>query len=267
MVAVVACDLVIDIGNFRIKGALFRGDELSSGFVLPAFPFLKEKFVAHIKDTPVQNALISSVNNQVEMHVKNALTDAHISYRFLDYTKITLQLDVDNPGSLGHDRIANAYGALFRFPLNDCIVVDIGSAITCDLISKEGHYLGGMIYPGPDLCAQALTKHTDKLPLVTPIKPPSPLGKTIETCIQSGIYYGQLGAIERLIAEHTSMTASPSSVKVIATGGATHIEDTKTCAAKVTFVQDLKELVDFIDPNLALVGLHEILKELIKNRR
>lgn len=260
-------DLVIDIGNVRIKGALFDGNTLVYNFAFPAFPFSKDSLTMHIKEKPVQNAFISSVNNQLEMHVKTSLTEANISCTFLNYEDLHIKLEVDKPEELGPDRIANAYGALFRFPLNDCIIVDIGFAITCDLVAKDGRYLGGMIYPGSELCAKALTKHTDKLPLVAPIKPASALGTTTETHIQSGIYYGQLGAIERLIAELASHAESPSSVKIIATGGATHIEDPCICSAKVTFVEDLKELVDFIDPNLTLVGLHEILKEQLSKKR
>jgi pantothenate kinase type III len=123
-----------------------------------------------------------------------------------------------------------------------------------------------MIYPGAELCAKALTGHTDKLPLVVPLKPPSPLGTDMQTHIQSGLYYGQLGAIECLIAELAAMTESPSSVKVIATGGGTLVEDAYMPDLKTAFVADLKEIVDCIDPHLTLFGLHEILKEQLKKR-
>jgi type III pantothenate kinase len=263
----VSYDLVIDIGNVRIKGALFEEDKLVYYFALPSFPFSKEKFSAHLSGKPIAQAFISSVNSQLEMHVKTALGEAGIPCTFLYYADLQLKLEVEKPEELGHDHIANAYGALARYPLNDCIIVDIGSAITCDLVAKEGRYLGGMIYPGPELCAHALTGQTDKLPLVVPVKPPSVLGTTSETHIQSGIYYGQLGAIERLIAELRRSTNSPSNVKILATGGATYIEDPITGAAKVIFVDDLKELVDCIDPHLTLVGLHEIQKEQLSKKR
>jgi type III pantothenate kinase len=259
-------DLVIDIGNVRIKGGLFEGGELIYNFAFAAFPFSKDTLTSHIRGKPIQKAFISSVNNQLEMHVKTSLSEANIPCDFLNYADLQLKLEVEKPEELGHDRIANAYGALSRFPFNNCIIVDIGTAITCDLVSKDGRYLGGMLYPGPELCAKALTGHTDKLPLVAPIKPSAVLGNTNEAHIQSGIYYGQLGALERIIAEIAGTTESPSSIKIIATGGATHIEDPLISAAKANFVEDLKELVDLIDPNLTLVGLHEILKEQLKRR-
>src|ERR1700678_564973 len=83
---------------------------------------------------------------------------------------------------------ASAPGALARFPTNDCIIVDVGTAITLDFVAKEAPYLGGMIYPGADLCAKALAEYTDKLPLISPQKPESALAKTTETHLQSGIY-------------------------------------------------------------------------------
>lgn len=263
-----ALDLVIDIGNVRIKGGLFEDVNLVYSFAFAAFPFSKEKFTSHIAGKSIQMALISSVNNQLEMHIKTALEEAQIPYEFLNYADLQIKLEVEKPEELGHDRIANAYGALARFPINDCIIVDIGSVVTCDLVTKDGRYLGGMIYPGPEMCAKALTGHTDKLPHVIPIKPPSPLGATTDRHIQSGIYYGHLGAIERLIAELSTATESASSVKIIATGGATHPEDSHMDpATKMAFVEDLKEIVDSIDPHLTLVGLHEILKEQFSKKR
>jgi type III pantothenate kinase len=257
-------DLVLDIGNSLIKGGLFEGKNLVDTFSLPAHPLPKEELVHHLSGKPIQNVFISSVNSKAEEGVKTSLEQQKIQYSFLNHTQVGLVLDVDEPEQLGHDRIANAYGALARFPLNDCIVIDIGTAVTADFIEKEGRYLGGMIYPGASLCAKALADYTDKLPLVAFKKPPSPLAKTTETHLQAGIYYGLLGAIERFIAELRLSALSPSSVKVIATGGIARIDNTTTSTDKVEFLDDLKELVDLIDPHLTLVGLHEILTELTK---
>src|SRR5690242_14756291 len=138
-------DLVIDIGNVRIKGGLFENGKLAYNFTFAAFPYSKDKFTSHIAGKVIQMAFISSVNSQLEMHIKTALSEASIPYEFLDYAELQLKLEIEKPEELGHNRIANAYGALASFPLNDCIIVDIGSAITCDLVTKDGRYLGGMI--------------------------------------------------------------------------------------------------------------------------
>ncbi|MBS0620044.1 MAG: type III pantothenate kinase [Verrucomicrobia bacterium] len=235
-------DLVIDIGNTRIKGGVFEEKKLIQVFNGLEFP----------KDPPIQRALISSVNRAKEGEVKKFLEDLKIPFHTVDPGKLRLVLDVDEPEALGHDRIANAYGALTRFPIYDCIVVDIGTAITVDFVAKEGRYLGGMIYPGSELCAKALSEYTDQLPLVTVKKTDAPLEKTTVSQIQAGIYWGELGAIEGLIDALRMTAISPSSVKVIATGGG------------AALFEELSELVDLIDPHLTLTGLSEILDELTK---
>lgn len=260
-------DLVLDIGNTRIKGGIFEEKKLMEFFAFNTQPLNANALASFFEGKPIKNVLVSSVNTKAEEGIKSYLMQQNIGYTFLDYTHLNLVLDVDEPQALGHDRIANAYGALARFPLNDCIVVDIGTAITVDFIVKEGRYLGGMIYSGAGLCAKALADYTDKLPLVALKKPNSALAKTTETHLQAGIYYGQLGAIERMVDELRLSAISPSSVKVIATGGATQIDDTHVCFDKVALVEDLKDLVDDIDPHLTLVGLREILDETLSKKK
>lgn len=255
-------NLVLDIGNSLIKGGLFDQGKLVETFFLASHPMPKEELLRHLSGKTIEKALISSVNSKAEEALIAYLDEQKINTLFLEHSKLKLILEVDEPEALGHDRIAGAYGALVLFPLNDCIVVDIGTAITADLIAKEGRYLGGMIYPGANLCAKALADYTDKLPLVAFKKPPSPLAKTTETHLQGGIYYGQLGAIERLIDELRATSLAPSSIKVIATGGAARIDPKNPDVEKEKFIDDLKELVDAIHPHLTLVGLHEILTEL-----
>jgi type III pantothenate kinase len=246
-------NLVLDVGNSQIKGGFFDEGKLVEAFSLSSHPLPKEELLKALSGKTIEKALVACVNAKPEELLMATLSELKIAPLFLDYAKLKLVLDVDEPEAVGQDRIAGAYGALMLFPLSDCIVVDIGTAITVDLVAKEGRYLGGMIYLGAHLCAKALAEYTDKLPLVAVKKIPSPLAKTTETHLQAGIYYGQLGAIERLIDELRATAPSPSSVKIIATGGATREE---------AFASDLKELVDIIHPHLTLVGLHEILTEL-----
>jgi type III pantothenate kinase len=129
-------------------------------------------------------------------------------------------------------------------------------------VTKDGKYLGGAIYPGFAISAKGLSGYTQLLPEVHIEKPESAVAKTTMTHIQSGIYWGLLGAIERLVFEMKSINPSPSSVQVVATGGCTQQDRTPT-----NFLDDLGELVDCIDPQLTLVGLHEILKEHIKKEK
>lgn len=246
-------DLILDIGNFRIKGASFQEDEITSFFVIPPESKQLEKV---LEGKTFDRCLVSSVNAPAMDAVKQVLTAKNLPFEMLDYSTIKIDLDVDEPESVGHDRIANVYGALFRFPQNDCIVVDIGTAVTFDYVGATGSFSGGAIYPGIDIGAKALAEYTDKLPEVKIAIPETAIAKTTESNIQSGLYYGLLGAIERITFEMRSTASNPSDVKVLATGGLLGRlgED---------FVKDLSDIVDLIDPALTLIGIHEIMKEKI----
>ncbi len=249
-------ELVLDIGNFRIKGAFFQEGVVADVFVIPC---RMEELKIKLQGRSVERSLISSVNDPTEKEVRALFQSLKMPYQLLDYSKVKVILDVEEPAAVGHDRIANVYGALFRFPQNDCIVVDIGTAVTFDLLTREGRYLGGAIYPGMEIGAKGLAAFTSKLPEVPAIRPSSPLGKTTITHIQSGLYWGLLGAIERLVSELRQAAPNPTSIKVIATGGATRTGE--RCPSNDYFLKDLSDLVDLIDPQLTLIGLHEILKE------
>ena len=246
-------DLVLDIGNFRLKGAFFEGNEVIVGFF--TCPLVLEDLKSHIFGKPIEKILISSVNPSFEAEVISLLPQAEK----IELSGIKVILDVDEPDQVGHDRIANVYGALFRFPQNNCIVVDMGTAITFDYVGCDGRYIGGAICPGLDISAQALNRYTKLLPLVPIDKPPSPIAKTTTTHIQAGLYWGLLGAIERITFEMRASSPTPSDVKVIATGGL--LEK----LSHTDFAQDLRDIVDLIDPALTLIGLNEIMKEKKKN--
>lgn len=245
-----------------MKGAFFEGDVLTDFFILPlSAAELKRK----IENRKIDRTLISSVNDPIEKEVHALFDSMQVPYQLLDYSKLRLVLDVDEPQAVGHDRIANVYGALFHFPQHDCLIIDIGTAVTFDLATKEGHYLGGAIYPGLAIGSKGLAQYTNKLPEVPIARPESALGKTTVTHIQSGLYWGLLGAIERIISELRQTQNSPSEIKVIATGGATRKGD--RCPSDEHFLEELSDLVDLIDPELTLNGLHEILKELQYGKR
>lgn len=245
-------DLVLDIGNFRLKGAFFEGDQVVDPFSSPPEMETLEGMLA---SRPIERTLISSVNHPVEMEVKALFEKRGLPFQLLDVANVGVKLKVEEPKAVGQDRIANVYGALYHFPQNDCIVVDLGTAVTFDYVGCDGSYLGGAIYPGMDIGAKALDEYTHLLPLVEPKRPPFPVAKTTESHIQSGLYWGLLGAIERITDEMRASSPNPSEVMVLATGGG---------IGKISpeeFAQDLSDLVDRIDPSLTLIGLHEILKE------
>ncbi len=131
-------------------------------------------------------------------------------------TDTGIVLTVENPAEVGADRIANAVAAIERFP-QGAIVVDSGTAITVDVVSPDRRYLGGAIMPGILIALEALSARTAKLPRVALDRPPSPLGRSTTTGIQSGMYYGFAGMVDRVVEEiRTEIAFTP---RVVATGG------------------------------------------------
>jgi type III pantothenate kinase len=260
-------NLVIDVGNTMIKAGYFEQDVLVDTFSCQSKSLLKNEWKDFLQKRQVEHTLVASVHTKAELELRAILTENNLSYDLLDIQQLSLILDVDEPENVGHDRIANLYGALHHFPQNDCIIVDIGTAVTFDFVTKEGCYKGGAIYPGFEISAKGLSEYTDRLPFVSVQRPDSPLGRTTLAHIQSGLYYGLLGTVERIIFELKQQTTSPSSVQVLATGGTIQSDQLSSCHTKVSFISDLKELVDFIDPYLTLIGLNEILKEFIHKKK
>lgn len=149
----------------------------------------------------------------------------------------------DNPKEVGADRIANAVAAYFRFK-KSCIVVDFGTATTFDFVTEDGEYAGGLIAPGLGISAKALFQNTSKLPRVDIQKPEMVLGRNTVGSIQSGLYYGSLGAIDRIVDEILNEVKLPrSKVVVVATGGLAGLLFSKSKA------------MDEMIPNLTLEGL------------
>lgn len=236
-------NLVLDIGNFRITGAFFDNNQLASRFALPVKDQnLHENLKAILKRYKFGDSLIASSNEVAEKKVEALFMEEQWPFMLLDRKKIGLSLEVDEPLGVDLERLANCYGALFHFPGSDSIVVTIKTAITFDFIKRNGVYIGGAVYPLPKTEVELQ-------------KPAEPIGKTALLEIQSGLYWGVLGAIERIVDEMRLTTPSPSSIKVIATGEKL-IEGENSA-----LISDLKELVDLIDSDLTLKGIHEILKE------
>jgi len=126
-----------------------------------------------------------------------------------------MPLQVDAPHELGADRLCDAVAAYARHG-GPCVVIDFGTAVTWEVISAQGEYLGGVIAPGPGLTAEALFSQTAKLPRVALDPPPRVIGKGTTDSIQSGIFYGYVGLVEgitqRILKELGKAT-------VVATGG------------------------------------------------
>jgi len=158
--------------------------------------------------------------------------------------KTGMAIQLDNPVELGADRLVNAVAAYDRFA-GPCAVVDFGTAITFDVVSAHGEYLGGVIGPGVEISMQALAERTAKLPpieLGEPLgEPGGVIGKTTHASLQSGIVYGFAGAVDA-IARRIQRELGDET-QFVATGGHAN--------AIVPFC----ETIDEVDDLLTLTGL------------
>ncbi|HTU25885.1 MAG TPA: type III pantothenate kinase [Pirellulales bacterium] len=139
----------------------------------------------------------------------------------LEATDMPIAALVDEPDKVGLDRLANSLAAdRLRAAGRGAIVVDLGSAITVDVVSAAGAFLGGAILPGIAMSARALHEFTDLLPLEPMSElahPPAPLGKTTSGCLQAGLYWGAIGGVRELVARLGSDINHP---QIFVTGGA-----------------------------------------------
>ncbi len=131
-------------------------------------------------------------------------------------TKTGMNIKYDNPKEVGADRIVNAVAAyhLYGGPV---IIIDFGTATTFCAVAENGDYLGGLICPGIKISMEALFTQTAKLPRVEILKPPSVIGKTTITSMQSGAFYGFIGQVDYIVKKIRSELGQQA--KAIATGG------------------------------------------------
>jgi type III pantothenate kinase len=150
----------------------------------------------------------------------------------------------DNPHEVGADRLANAVAAYERVH-DTCVVVDFGTAITYDVVSAAGEYLGGIITPGAEISIDALYDRAARLPKVELAPPRSLIGKNTVDAIRSGIVYGFASQVEGIV-RRLRAELGPNT-HVIATGGLAGV-----------LVPFIRETIDEVDDLLTLTGLRLI---------
>lgn len=132
-------------------------------------------------------------------------------------TPLPIRLDVEEPLTVGADRIVNTLAAAHLFR-RDTIAVDLGTATTFDCIAADGTFLGGIIAPGVQTGAETLVRRTAKLPRIDLGKPDRVIGRRTETALRSGIFHGAIEAIDGIV-RRIKQEWQRSDALVVATGG------------------------------------------------
>jgi type III pantothenate kinase len=248
--------LAIDVGNTQSHLGVFDAEELVAHwrFATAADETADELAVRVSAMVALKGMELAEIDGSIVSSVVPQLTPeyAGMCERYLSRPCLIvgpglttgMPIQLDNPRELGADRLVNAVAAYDRFG-GPCAVADFGTAITFDVVSAGGEYLGGVIGPGVEISMEALAERTAKLPpieLGEPLgEPGGVIGKSTHASLRSGIVYGFAGAVDA-IARRVKRELGPET-RFVATGG--------HASAIVPFC----EILDEVDDLLTLTGL------------
>ena len=242
--------LIIDIGNSSAKVALFEGDILVESFYaehdeLPHL--LTEK--AH--DASITRAIVSSVIPLDEATEEAISTLPFPCLRMSAKLKMPFRIAYKTPDTLGPDRLAAVAEACMQQPGQDLLVIDAGTAITYDLVTADGVYLGGNISPGIGMRFKALHHFTGKLPQVSEEGIRVEIGDTTETAIREGVLQGVSYEIEGYI--RTCRNKFPHLLVFLTGGGANFLDNrtkSRTFADGLLVLKGLNRILTLNDENI-----------------
>ena len=246
--------LALDVGNTEITVGLFRGETLSGHWRMTANPDRTPDewgsalgaFLLHAGHSPneIRAGVLASVAPTVTQSLVEgvrAMTGCAVTV--VDArSPLPIRLDVEEPLTVGADRIVNTLAAVERFHA-DTIVVDFGTATTFDCILADGRFIGGVIMPGLRTSADQLSRRAAKLP-ATELRPPErAIGRRTEECIRAGVLFGAAEAVDGIVRRIRAEWPEPGHPRVVATGGL------------AVMVVPLSSTIELVDADLTLHGL------------
>jgi type III pantothenate kinase len=247
--------LVLDIGNTNVTLGVFEGEKLHATWrMATVVNKMSDEYAALLIALMHHHGLEASDINEIAIcSVVPPLitTFTELSEKYFNTTplvvgagiKTGVRIRMDNPREVGADRIADAAAAhhLYEGPL---VVIDLGTATTFGIVSKEGDYIGGIVATGIATAAEALFSRTAQLPRVELAHPKHVIGTNTVAAIQSGIIYGYASLVEGMIARIQGELGEKATV--VATGGYARLIANET------------DVIDIVNPDLTLIGLRLI---------
>jgi len=223
--------LCLDVGNSQIYGGVFDNEKLKISFRRTSRSgassdelglFLRAVLRENGVDPKrIKQIAICTVVPEVLHSMKNCCL------KYFDRTPFVLQAGVKtglkikyrNPLEVGADRIADSIGAVQLYPGENLVVADFGTATTLSAINSDKEFLGGAILPGVRISMEALETKTSRLPTVEIIPSKEAVGRSTVESIQSGLYYGTMGAVTHLVEKMSDEVFDGKKPRVIGTGG------------------------------------------------
>lgn len=241
--------LAIDVGNTRIKYAVFEQDTIleAAFFEKEALQSSVEKILKNFPEvTDLVAASVGSVGKEAFLHFENSVRIRFISHE----NRFPFANLYATPTTLGIDRMVLAAGAVLRFPKQNRLVIDAGTCITYDFVDADDQYHGGAISPGIRLRYEALHRFTARLPLLEKTAPQSFIGDSTAESIHSGVVNGMVHEIDGFINQYKERY--PNFI-IILTGGDAYF-----------LAKRLKNTI-FAHSNFLLESLNQTFQYTIKN--
>lgn len=233
-------NLVIDIGNSRIKYAHFDGQEMTYFEVVSKRSI--KKIYASIRNLKVDHVIIAH-SGKLDERLLESFRDYPLLVLDQD-TPLPIAIEINHPHTIGRDRLASAIGARLRSPDDATLIIDMGTCITMNIVSNEGVFIGGNISPGLKMRLKAMHHFTAKLPMVEVEVPNDIIGTDTKTALQNGGLRGAFYEIETFI---DLMKARYDVKSIFLTGG------------DASYFEEFTNNAIFARPYLVLEGLNEIL--------
>ena len=207
--------LTIDVGNSRIKAAVFEHNKQVDFFIFEANEALKNFENIFEKYPNLQKIILSSVGKlekEVVDFIQNRFPTEIIDHK----SKFPFTNLYATPETLGIDRMVLAAGATLMYPNQNRLIIDAGTCITYDFVNAENQYLGGAISPGIKIRYKSLNNYTSKLPLLTLSEDFEIIGNSTKSAIHSGVINGVIFEIEGFISQYSLKNQD---LTIILTGG------------------------------------------------
>ncbi|MEY2547435.1 MAG: type pantothenate kinase [Verrucomicrobiota bacterium] len=233
--------LLIDVSNSFVKLAFATTEKIGKPLRLATSKLTGTAMRRILRGRKVGTIVVSSVVPKRNNAIRAAAGSARVL--FLD-PKLDLGVGIKYPKplSIGADRLANA-AAVAQLYGTPAIVVDFGTAVTFDVVSAKGDYVGGVIAPGLEVMTNYLYQRTALLPKLSLSEPPRVIGKTTRGAMMSGAIFGYRGLVREIVRRLTAENFPRKKPRVIATGGYARL-----------IAQKLPE-IEAVHPNLTLEGL------------
>lgn len=233
--------LLVDYGNTFAKAAVFQDNKLVNVFHKLSFKDIS----LLITKEEITQVLVSKVGSQ-NINFSTQVPIVTLNHQL----PLPIKINYDTPATLGADRIAAVVGADVLFPNQNNLVIDMGTCITYDFITKDKEYLGGGISLGVQSRFRAMHEFTAKLPLIPHVEEVDLIGKDTLQSMKSGVYWGVIGELNQIIQQYKSHFTNFNTI---------------ICGGDAPFFESkLKETI-FVRQNLIFIGLNRILEYYVAN--